>query len=99
MEKLMGFLGKAGSTVSTIFGGGTIGDMVKTGATTMVKNRIASGGSTPPSLLTAPQSLGTSEMPTYALDAPEEISSPAVADYENFLSEWTEIMKRFARYQ
>ena len=95
----MGFLGNAGSTVATIFGGGSIGDIVKTGATTMIKNRIAGGGTDQPSLLTRPQSLGTSEMPTYALDAPEEISSPDVADYENFLTEWTEIMKRFARYQ
>jgi hypothetical protein len=50
MEKFMSFLGKAGSTVATIFGGGTVGDMIKTGATTMIKNRMAGGGSDQPSL-------------------------------------------------
>ena len=99
MEKFMSFLGKAGSTVATIFGGGTVGDMIKTGATTMLKNRMAGGDSDQPSLLTKPQTLGTSEMSTYALDAPEEVATPEVADYEKFLVEWTEIMKRFARYQ
>lgn len=95
---MLDFLSSIGSSVATIFGG-DIGSMVKTGATTMLKNRMAGGGSDQPSLLTKPQSLGTSEMPTYALDAPEETKSPEVADYENFLAEWTEIMKRFARYQ
>ena len=96
---MLDFLGKIGSTVATIFGGGTVGDMIKTGATTMLKNRMAGGGSDQPSLLTKPQSLGTDEMPTYALDAPKETKTPEVADYENFLVEWTEIMRRFARYQ
>lgn len=95
---MLDFLSSIGSSVATIFGG-DIGSMVKTGATTMLKNRMAGGGSDQPSLLTKPQSLGTSEMPTYALDAPEETKSPEVADYENFLAEWTEIMRRFARYQ
>ena len=94
----MSFLGKAGSTVATIFGGGTVGDMIKTGATTMIKNRMAGGGSDQPSLLTKPQSLGTEAMSTYSLDAPEETATPEVADYEKFLLQWEEIMKRFARY-
>ena len=97
-QKSLDFLSSIGSSVATIFGG-DIGSMVKTGATTMLKNRMAGGGADQPSLLTKPQSLGTSEMPTYALDAPEETKSPEVADYENFLAEWTEIMRRFARYQ
>ncbi len=95
---MLDFLGSIGSSVATIFGG-DIGNMVKTGATTMLKNRMAGGGSDQPSLLTKPQSLGTDEMPTYALDAPKETKTPEVADYENFLAEWTEIMRRFARYQ
>jgi hypothetical protein len=98
MEGIFSFLGNAASSVANIFTGGGVKDILTKGATTLVKNRLAGGGSTAPSLLTKPQSLGTESMSTYSLDAPKETATPEVADYEKFLLQWEEIMKRFARY-
>ena len=75
-----------GSTVGNFLGGDT--GRIVTAARTLTA-----------SLFTKPVDLGAGTMD---VSEPSNASTPdisAASDYESFLTEWTEIMQRFARYK
>tara|TARA_R110000772_G_scaffold223714_3_gene334298 strand:+ start:1300 stop:1584 length:285 start_codon:yes stop_codon:yes gene_type:complete len=89
------YIKSIGSTVGNFLGGDA--GRIVTAAKTLTQNKNRSSGGA--SLFTKPVDLGAGTMD---VSEPSNASTPdisAASDYESFLTEWTEIMQRFARYK
>lgn len=89
------FLSNVGTKVAGFLGGDT--GRIISSAKSLVNNKSSDRGGA--SLFTKPVDLGAGTMETKGFDTAKTPDMSAASDYEQFLTEWTEIMQRFARYK